>query len=95
MELLNDLLLPLLAALSAGGNAVQWLYTRSLKRMKAAEADMKEIESLRMIIELNRQEIDRMHERQLALEAKYERLEGEYDALAARLAAAGEGGGRP
>ena len=84
-QLLNEIVLPTLAAVSTGGNALQFLYARSLKRAKAAEADIKEIESLRMIIELNRQEIERMHARQLELEAKYTRLQHEYTALAEKI----------
>ena len=85
MDFLNDLFFPVLAALSAGGNAVQWLYTRSLKRIKSAEADIKEIEGLRQIIDINRAEIERLVNRQLDLEKKYDDLRREYDQLLERI----------
>lgn len=85
MDFLNDLFFPVLAALSAGGNAVQWLYTRSLKRIKSAEADIKEIEGLRLIIDQNSKEIERLHRWNTEMETKYRSLQDEYTALAEEL----------
>lgn len=67
-------------ALLSGG-LVQLLNIRSIKRVKSAEADIKEIESLRDIIETNRDEINRLVKRNTDLEQKYVELQREFIAM--------------
>lgn len=80
--------LGVLSTLFGGLNIFQWFTLRSYKRLKSAEADSKEIDSLSKIIERNQAEIGRLSQRlndadQRALEQdrRYGELSNKYDKL--------------
>ena len=50
-------------ALLGGLNIFQWITLKSYKRVKEAEADSKDIENLRLIIQTMQEQIDRLKER--------------------------------
>lgn len=53
----------ILTTLFGGLNVFQWITLRSYKRVKAAEADEKDIENLRKIIDGMQSEIGRLQQR--------------------------------
>ena len=61
-EILNWAL-GVIATLFGGLNIFQWITLRSYKRLKEAEADAKDIENLRLIIQTMQEQIDRLKER--------------------------------
>lgn len=77
--------LGIIATLLAGGNIFQWLTLRSYKRMKVAEADKAEIDTLRTIIESNQAEIGRLSQRLLLAEQREVEMRNKYDELYTRF----------
>lgn len=74
----TTILLAILTALLGGGNIFQWFLLRETKRKSSAEAYQTEINSLRIIIEGNVQEIER-------LKKNYGELQDKYFAIAEEL----------
>ena len=77
--------LGILATLFGGLNIFQWLTLRSYKRVKAAEADKAEIDTLRTIIESNQAEIGRLSQRLLLAEQREVEMRNKYDELYQRF----------
>ena len=73
--------LGILSALFGGLNIFQWLTLRSYKRLKAAEAEEKEISNFKSIIEANSAEIKRLEERLKNAEAREISQSKRYDEL--------------
>ena len=74
----TTILLAILTAVLGGGNIFQWFLLRETKRKSSAEAYQTEINSLRLIIEGNVQEIER-------LKTNYGELQDKYFAIAEEL----------
>lgn len=75
---LANILLALISAILGGGNIFQFVQMRELKRKSSADAYQSEINSLRLIIDGNVQEIKR-------LQGDYAELQDRYFALAEEL----------
>ena len=73
--------LGIISTLFGGLNIFQWITLRSYKRVKAAEADKAEIDSLRSIIETNQAEIGRLSQRLILAEQRDTENRNKYDAL--------------
>ena len=77
----TTLILALITALLGSGNIWQLVNNRQLKRKLNAEGEQAEIQSLRLIIDGNVQEIKRLQENYEKLWNKYVSLQGELDEL--------------
>lgn len=75
---ITTLVLSIATALFGGGNIFQWFQLRNLRRKSSAEAYQTEINSLRVIIDGNVKEIQR-------LTTSYGELQDKYFALAEEL----------
>lgn len=77
----TTLVLALITALLGSGNIWQLVNNRQLKRKLNAEGEQAEIQSLRLIIDGNVQEIKRLQENYEKLWNKYVNLQSELDEL--------------
>lgn len=59
----TQIVLAIIAAVSGGGNIMQFFAMRQYKRKQEAESDQEETKSLRLIIDGNVQEIQRLQQR--------------------------------
>lgn len=75
---ITEIILTILTALFGGGNVFQWFLLRETKRKSSAEAYQAEINSLRIIIAGNVEEIQRLN-------TNYGELQDKYFALAEEL----------
>lgn len=80
-----EIILSIVTLLLGGGNILQLLQIRALKRKSNAEASQEEIRSLSMIIDKNREEITRLTNSYGELQEKYFRLAEEVQDLRARV----------
>ena len=80
-----EIILAILTLLLGGGNILQLLQIRALKRKSNAEASQEEIRSLSMIIDKNREEITRLTTSYGELQEKYFKLAEEVQDLRARV----------
>lgn len=63
-----EIILTIITALLSGTNILSIITIKSYKKLKKFESDNKEIDNLKMILELQKQEIDRLSERVQKLE---------------------------
>ena len=74
-------ILGIISTLLGGLNIFQWITLKSYKRVKAAEADSKEIQSLSEIIKQNQAEIGRLSQRLTDADNRATMLENKYNSL--------------
>lgn len=81
----TTLILALITALLGSGNIWQLVNNRQLKRKLNAEGEQEEIKSLRLIIDGNVQEIQRLQQRVDDYSTKYDALWQKYLELQAKI----------
>ena len=70
----TTIILTIVTVVLGGGNIIQLIMLRQLKRKGNAEAEQMEISALKSVIQANGDEIKRLH-------AQYEKLQRDYDEL--------------
>lgn len=74
-----DIILAIIAALSGLGNLTQWVNLRAARQKATFEADNAHIENLKMVIEIQSDEIKRLQDRVKELEDKLSSREAAFE----------------
>ena len=80
-----EVILSITTALFGGGNLIQFFQLKNVRRQGSAEAYQQEITSLKLIIDLNREEIMRLNTNYSELQEKYFVLAEELQQLKSKI----------